>query len=53
MYNTLAEMKRRACHLKKLGCITTLLIGMDAAEIVGFDSARIDQYAVGSSTLDV
>jgi len=33
--------------LKKLGYMTTPVIVMDGAVIVGFDSAKIDEYGVG------
>jgi glutaredoxin 3 len=38
--------------LKKLGYMTTPVIVVDGAVIVGFDSAKIDKYAVDSETLD-
>jgi glutaredoxin 3 len=38
--------------LKNLGYMTTPVIVIDGAVIVGFDSAKIDKYAVGSKTLD-
>ncbi len=38
--------------LKKLGYMTTPVIVIDGAVIVGFDSAKIDKYAVDSKTLD-
>ena len=38
--------------LKKLGYMTTPVIVVDGAVIVGFDSAEIDKHAVDSKTLD-
>jgi glutaredoxin 3 len=38
--------------LKKLGYMTTPVIVVDGAMLVGFDSAKIDNYAVDSKTLD-
>jgi glutaredoxin len=38
--------------LKKLGYMTTPVIVIDGEVIVGFDSAKIDKYAVDSKTLD-
>jgi glutaredoxin 3 len=38
--------------LKKLDCMTTPVIVVDGAVIVGFDSATIDEYTVDSKTLD-
>jgi len=39
--------------LKKLGYMTTPVIVIDGAVIVGFDSGKIDQHAVDSNTLGV
>jgi hypothetical protein len=39
--------------LKKLGYMTTPVIVIDGAAIVGFDSAKIDKHAVDSNTLGV
>jgi glutaredoxin len=39
--------------LKKLGYMTTPVILFDGAVIVGFDTAKIDEHAVDSNTLDV
>jgi glutaredoxin 3 len=38
--------------LKKLGYMTTPVIVVDGAVIVGFDSAKIDKYTADSKTLD-
>ena len=38
--------------LKKLGYMTTPVIVVDGAVIVGFDSAKIDQYLIDSKTLE-
>jgi len=38
--------------LKKLGYMTTPVIVVDGAVIVGFDSAKIEKYTVDSKTLD-
>jgi glutaredoxin 3 len=39
--------------LKKLGYMTTPVIVIDGAVIVGFDSAKIDKHAADSNTLGV
>jgi len=39
--------------LKKLGYMTTPVIVIDGAVIVGFDSGKIDQHTVDSNTLGV
>ena len=39
--------------LKKLGYMTTPVIVIDGAVIVGFDSTKIDEYVVDSHTLGV
>jgi glutaredoxin-like protein NrdH len=39
--------------LKNLGYMTTPVIVIDGAVIVGFDSAKIDKHAVDSNTLGV
>ena len=39
--------------LKKLGYMTTPVIVVDGAVIVGFDSAKIDKHAADSNTLGV
>ena len=38
--------------LKELGYMTTPVIVVDGAVIVGFDSAKIDKYSVDSKILD-
>jgi glutaredoxin 3 len=39
-------------ELKKLGYMTTPVIVVDGAVIVGFDSAKIDKHVADSKTLD-
>jgi len=39
--------------LKRLGYMTTPVIVIDGAVIVGFDSAKIDQHTVDSNTLSI
>jgi glutaredoxin 3 len=39
--------------LKKLGYMTTPVIVIDGAVIVGFDAAKTDEYVIDSETVDV
>jgi glutaredoxin len=39
--------------LKKLGYMTTPVIVIDGAVIVGFDSTKIDRHAVDSNTVGI
>ena len=48
----IAQDSGALADLKKLGYMTTPVIVVDGAVIVGFDSAKIDKYAVDSKTLD-
>ena len=48
----IAQDPSALADLKKLGYMTTPVIVIDGAVIVGFDSAKIDKYAVDSKTLD-
>jgi glutaredoxin len=42
-----AQDRGALADLKKLGYMTTPVIVIDGAVIVGFDSAKIDEYVVG------
>ena len=48
----IAQDPSALADLKKLGYMTTPVIVVDGAVIVGFDSAKIDKYAVDSKILD-
>jgi glutaredoxin len=43
----IAQDRGALADLKKLGCMTTPVIVIDGAVIVGFDSGKIDEYVVG------
>jgi glutaredoxin 3 len=48
----IAQDPSALADLKKLGYMTTPVIVVDGAVIVGFDSAKIEKYTVDSKTLD-
>jgi glutaredoxin 3 len=49
----IAQDPSALADLKKLGYMTTPVIVIDGAVIVGFDSVKIDKHIVDSKTLDV
>jgi glutaredoxin 3 len=49
----IAQDPSALADLKKLGYMTTPVIVINGAVIVGFDSAKIDNHAVGSNSLGV
>jgi len=48
----IAQDSGALADLKKLGYMTTPVIVVDGEVIVGFDSGKIDKYAVDSKTVD-
>ena len=49
----IAQDPSALADLKRLGFMTTPVIVIDGAVIVGFDSTKIDEYVVDSHTLGV